>query len=559
MEKSANWMLSALAVTVLTLAAIPAVEANVSLRNGNFFIGYTDLLYPGGFEPKIERVYNSKTPYKGIFGWGWGNEYEVHLKVSVDGSVVVHEYGGGAENRFSPKAFDGAELNRAIEMIAAAAKKAGLVGSTSQLASYKKKLASDATFRNDEWEKLRARGAVKPRDLKTGTRLYSNRFSYQFITRVKGGYVRSFDNGRVEHFNEGGQLIQISDKNNNFIKLSYKDGKLERIIDNFNRKIFFNFNSKGLVEKIQGANKKVASYKYNKSDELIQTRDADGNVYRYDYSSDRRHNMVAIHYSDKTSLKVEYHPRNKFENVKKVTDRDGTVTEYDYVLRPDFTGVSVAVKSKKGKLLSKSSYEYHLRKKSDGEEWTYKMASTIDGDRTETVYNECCGLPIMIKRGNDETLFEYDDKGHVTKKVTPTEVTELGYHKQFGKVIQVVKYPKGQKKKADWSKFDYDGKGNLKLAKNSEGKGVRLFYDKHGRIQRMVDHNRRTIDFTYNENSKPIEIKDPKLGSIKVEYNNSGEIKEVKSSAGRKVAMEVTGAFQNLLDIIRPAGVTLSF
>src|SRR4051812_6430939 len=88
------------------LALLPAAaHANVSLKNGNFFIGYTDIIYPGGFEPKIERVYNSKTPYNGIFGWGWGNEYEVYLTVSADGSVVVHEYGGGAENRFSPIAF----------------------------------------------------------------------------------------------------------------------------------------------------------------------------------------------------------------------------------------------------------------------------------------------------------------------------------------------------------------------------------------------------------------------------------------------------------------------
>src|SRR5471030_491808 len=80
--KHSFWQFVPSATLVLALAA-PAF-ANVSIKNGNFFIGYTDIIYPGGFEPKIERVYNSKTPFKGMFGWGWGNEYEVFMQVSAD-------------------------------------------------------------------------------------------------------------------------------------------------------------------------------------------------------------------------------------------------------------------------------------------------------------------------------------------------------------------------------------------------------------------------------------------------------------------------------------------
>src|SRR6185437_11486401 len=144
--------------------------------------------------------------------------------------------------------------------------------------------------------------------------------------------------------------------------------------------------------------------------------------------------------------------------------------------------------------------------------------------RTETTYNECCGLPLLIKKGSDETSFEYDIKGHVTKKITPTDVTELSYDPHVNKVTRVVRYSKTNKKDVTWSLFQYDHKGNLLFAKNSEGKGVRLFYDLNGRIQSMVDQSRRRIDFRYNENSKPIQITDPSLGTINVSYTNSGEI-----------------------------------
>src|SRR5581483_10385507 len=100
--------------------------ANVSLKNGNFFIGYSDLLYPGGIEPKVERVYNSKSSHDGVFGYGWGSDYEVYLTIAADASVVVHENGGGAQNLFTPPTINTAEIDKAVESILAAKKKNGV-------------------------------------------------------------------------------------------------------------------------------------------------------------------------------------------------------------------------------------------------------------------------------------------------------------------------------------------------------------------------------------------------------------------------------------------------
>lgn len=551
--------------------------ASVSLRNGNFFTGYTDLYYPGGFDPKIERIYNSKTDYdKGSFGPGWGFEYEVFLTVSADGSVVIHEYGGGAENRFNPLAFNPAELDKAVNMIADAAKSIGVIGSAAQMDAYKKHLKADINFRNSEWENYRAKGKVKPRQLAEGTRLSSNRFSYQYLTKVPGGYVRTFETGKSEKFNEAGKLVKVSDKNGNFVDLSYgSDGKLAKIVDNQNRRMIFGYNDKGLISHIDGENGKHATYTYDNHNMLVKSVDTDGNAYGFKYQYGDRNrvpNMLEIEYSDKTTMKISYWGQDKNQNVKGLKERDGTFTEYDYQLKsndPGYSAVTVTVHSsekftdEKGKMIppvSVSKYEYFMKKKGDGEEWQYKLITTVDGDHTETTYNECCGLPLIIKHNAEETAFEYDTKGHVTRKVTPTEVTELTYHPQVGKVTKVVRYSKRDKKQAaSWSTFDYDPKGNLVFAKNSDKKGVKLFYDNAGRIRSMIDQDRRRIDFKYNENSKPVEISDPTLGTITVSYKQSGEIAKVESTAGRKIALQVTSAFQNLLDIIRPAGVSLSF
>lgn len=533
--------------------------AHVSLKTGNFFLGYDDIKYSGGFEPKIEGTYNSKTPFKGILGYGWGIEYEVHLKVSADGSITVHEYGGGAENRFVPVAFKAAELDAAVEKISLAAQKSGTLTG----ADYKKKLKSDVYFRNDEWERLKSTKFLEGRILTVGTQLHSIKFSYQYITKVADGYVRNFDSGRIEKFNDAGKIVRVSDKNKNFIEFTYgKLGKLEKLVDNFNRKMFFSYNTAGLLEKIQGESGKIVTYKYNALSELIERKDSEGNVYTYKYSSDQRHNLVEVGYSDKTTMKIAYYGLDKFENVKSVKDRDATLTLYTYDTDPvdkNHTKVAYTVKDTDGKAISTSKYEYYVKTKADGEEWTYKMISDIDGERTETSYNECCGLPLVIRRGSEESTFEYDVKGRVTKKTSPSDVTELTYDQRVGKVTKVVNYSKEAKQKAQWSAFEYDDRANLTFAKNSEGKGVKLFYDNTGKIKSLVDQNRKRLDFKYNDQSKPIEITDPALGTVKVTYTNAGEVQKVDSTGGRKIAMQVTSAFQNLLEIIRPAGVSLSF
>lgn len=548
------------------LLALPSsvALANVSLKNGNFFIGYSDLVYSGGIEPKVERVYNSKSSHNGIFGFGWGSDYEVFLKVSADGSVIVHENGGGAHNRFTPPEINTKETEKAVDAIMAAKSKSGAGLSGSLADGERKRLLTDARYRNDEWEKLYDKKLVEGRKIAENTELRSIKYSFQTIKKVKEGYVRKFDNGQVQTFDNDGHLARIADKNGNFLKLEYnKAGELAQIKDNLNRTIKFTMNNAGKVEMVEGDGGKKANYKYT-GNELTYAKDSDGHVYQYKYSTNGRHNLTDIVYSDNTNLHLDYFDMAKCENVKALKDRDGTKTEYGYSGECNGgleNATTVTVKGADGKEVSKSKFEYIQKYKADGERYTYKLVTEEDGEKKETIYNECCGLPIEITKNGEKTSFEYDTKGHVTKKMTPSEVSELQYHPVHGKVTKVTKYPKkdASKSSVKWADYQYDDKGNLIFAKNSDGKGVKIVYDHTGRIKALVDQNKRRLEFTYNEASRPVEIRDPSVGKIQVQYSNSGEILKVDSAGGRKIAMQVTSAFQNLLEIIRPAGVSLSF
>lgn len=554
--------------TVITLALAASAQAAVSLKNGNFSVSYKDLLYPGGFDTVVERFYNSKSSFKGVFGWGWGAWFEVYLTVAADGSVVAHEWGGGADNRFVPDKMNASEIGKAVDVIAEAGRKDGRFGTADQLKEYKAKLKADASYRNEEWERYLQKGKVARRTIPTGAVLKSTKYSYQTLGKSAEGYVRKFDSGKVELFDNDGHLRRVTDKNGNFAALEYKNYRLAKIQDNFNRKIFFTMNAQGLVEKIDGEGNKVATYKYNAKNELVASKDVEGNVYQYVYDSypgavPGRHNLSQITYSDGTSQKIDYYGRDKFENVRSVVTRDGSRSDYtyDYNLGGNAHHFRIGVATaEKGQSPVKSSYEYENKVKSDGEEWTYRMVSMIDAQKTETIYNECCGLPLSIRQNGKETTFEYNAKGQITKKATPTDVTELTYDSTAGKVKRVAKYPKSNKAKGTWAEYAYDAKGNLNFAKNNEGHGVRLVHDAQGHILSILDHKRHRVDFKYDSNGKPKEICDPTKGCIKVTYSNSGEVKSLDpGTAGRSVAQQVKTAFQNLVELLEPAGVDIGF
>ena len=90
-----------------------------------------------------------------------------------------------------------------------------------------------------------------------------------------------------------------------------------------------------------------------------------------------------------------------------------------------------------------------------------------------------------------------------------------------------------------------------------------MVYDRKSRITKMVDRDQKgkkqkVLSFIYNAMDKPVEIKMEKVGKINVKYDNNGGIQKVESKQGHQMALKVTRAFQNLLAIVKPAGVSLA-
>ncbi len=79
-------------------------QAGVNHKNGNFYIAYTDLIKGPLFE--VTRTYNSKSTDIGLFGFGWGSDFESHLIVGPSGTPIIYHHGAGATGYFKPRVAD---------------------------------------------------------------------------------------------------------------------------------------------------------------------------------------------------------------------------------------------------------------------------------------------------------------------------------------------------------------------------------------------------------------------------------------------------------------------
>jgi YD repeat-containing protein len=516
---------------------IPAY-AGVNLKNGNFYISYTDIVVPGGGKKlEITRTYNSKSTEVGWFGFGWGSDFETKLEVSADGSIVVHEHGAGGRSRFVPKSPVDAE---------AASKK--IVDAMRKRTSITDQAANQLIARLKTNAELRHTYAVNFKvesNVAAGTVLYATDRGSMELHVLKDGYKRSFGDGRSEMFDKNGRLTKVMDKSGYGINFEYKNNSLFSIKDSQAKQIFFSWYANGRVKELWSAGDKKAEYKYN-GDDLASSKDVGGNLYEYTY--DKSHNLSDIKYDDKSKMQIRYEPKTLF--VSEIIDRGGDSTKYEYGANPkkadDHYWTFVTKKGFDGKPV-KNKYEYEIKSKPDGAKYTYRILTEINSIKTETIYSECCSLPLKIARGKHVTNFEYNEKGLLTKKSsTKGDFVNIDYDSALWKIKKVVN-------NEGWTEFSYDKGGNLATAKNSGGKAVLLVYDTKGKITKMVDDDqkskqRRTLAFQYNAMGKPVVIEMEKIGKINVAYDNYGEIKKVDSEAGPKMALQVTQVFQYLVN-----------
>ena len=546
-----------------------ATFAIVDTKNANFSDTWVDLSLPGtGYNLEVKRTYNSRTLFNGIFGFGWCSDFETFCEVTPENIIRVTECGGGAEITYAPKSVDPLKSEATVKEIMAAVREKNKKLTPQFLAKLEKDLQESPVMRREFTRELKLAGKVKE-----GLTYYANGSKADNIVFKDGVYTRRLPDGTYQKFDQQCRLRFMHDKNGNFVKLDYDNELLSSVTDNNGRKLSLTIDPKTKkLKQIKGPNELIAKYEIEKEN-LVAVTNAWGNSFKYAY--DDLHNLVKISFPDKTTKELTYNKEKDW--VTSFKDRKGCLEKYNYGIsetEPKNHYWTDVIKTCGKEVTNKSKYEFWHKDGPKGSgKYLYRVRVDNNNNITDTVYHETLAKPVSIVRNGRRTLFEYHPNGLVKLKKEELRSTEFEYDKKCLKPNLVTtnffevalkadtdkKAKKNQNKrktlKTVKTKYAYDPvKCNLMVAQNSDGQIAKIQYDANGRIGIIKDQTKKIVKIQYEgQFGKPSIVSIDTLGTINVTYNSNGDIKDVKSGDGPKVAVQVASIFNNLLDLIAPA------
>ncbi len=530
--------------------------AVVDMKNANYSNTWTDMKVNGaGYDLKLERTYNSRTLFNGMFGFGWCSNFETSLDITAEGNLKVKECGAGSEVLFSAREVNRKDVEQTVEKIIAKMRADKTQPRTEE---YYKKVRVELIEYDDMRSNLAGKMGIKV-PIKEGTKFFANGKEVENIIYTKNYYERTLPDGTKQRFSLQGQLTAAYDKNSNVLKLEYDKNLLKEVSDNNGRRLSFKYFPNKKVKEVVGPNGLKTEYKFANIDDLSFSKDALGLTNTYDY--DDLHNLTKVTFHDKTTIQIKYNQKEDW--VIGFTDRDKCVESYTYEVAPKDAGHfwSTAKKVCGKETTADNRYEFWHRQTPNGD-YALQRVLTKEGENTiDITYHETFGRPISIRRNTERISYDYFPNGLVKLKASALAKMLFEYENEFKKVSKVILQAFNEKGKMLGTKttqFQYDKKANLTFASNSDGQKINITYDNHGRMATITDQAKKVVKIEYEErHGKPALVTRPGLGTIKVSYKPTGEISEVKSPEGPTVATQVASTFNNLLDIIAPATAEL--
>ena len=519
------------------------VYGEVNARNGNFMITYTDAHFPGSRHLSIIRTYNSKANEVGIFGTGWGCDYETYLKVYPSGKVVVFENGSGSKTQYlPPKGLSKLRYQKAVRNMMVALQRSNHFHSTKEAKAMEVKLKKDSEYRMSIFNWLVRKGLVAPSEIPLGQKLISHKGNSTLI-RVKEGYIRSFTL-KTEYFDNQGRFVKEVDNYQNFFRIVYRhDGTIYKVLDKRGIYLVFYFNSKRLVERIVSSDGGVVLYKY-KDKNLIYCRKADGVEFRYEY--DNRSNMTKITYNEGSTQEMKYTKKNFCSFVK---HRDGSTLTYKYGQNPknpkyDYH-TTIVERNPLGNILSNVTERYVHKVNQFGWITMSRRVRTINGNKVDIIYDKK-GWPYRFEEKDKSVTVKYNHLRQVIQVNRPRVLEKYSYYPNKNWVAKMTEYSPKEKKVINSLHCKYDGQGTILSIGLSSGKKFRFSYEPSGQLQKITLNNAPYVEFSYSKKGKVREITYHKKNKVSYEYFSNGKLKKKNYIGSKEKVRQIQSEIQNL-------------
>jgi hypothetical protein len=497
------------------------VFAGVNIKNGNFFVSYTDQEFSatGGYD--IMRTYNSKSVEIGLFGFGWGTRIDTKIFLIGDGNILIKEHGSGASSFYLPVNKSQNLVNDCIEKIVKAMIKAGdLEASPTAIAKLKAEL-NDTEMRARKWLKYNLKNSNRS-TFKFSGAYYLSDGSTDKIFYQNNQFSRRLYNGDIETFDINGNLISNTKSNGRkTFTITYENNRIKTLTDAVNNILQFETNIAGRIISISSSKGKSV-YEYDKENCLVKSIDIENNTYWHSY--DKSKNMIQIKYIDNTTFDIKYDPITYF--AISIKDRENNITKYKYInfytpsgeIDDDHYATLVVKQNSKNKIDS-SYYEYVIKQNSAGMRYTQKYIYVNNGVKNE-ILNDESGYTIKATRSKRYAIFKRNKERKIAIKETENFIYKPTYDKNSN-LIALEKFYK-KLKKTDVSTYKYNELDSL-LALKINKDWVKIKRDSNLKVI-GYESSLGNINLAYNESDKVKAITNNKLGTLAILYNKDGKV-----------------------------------
>ena len=544
--------------SLILLAVVPGALAFVDTKNAGYTKTYRDAFLSSSNLPlSIQRTYNSRSLYKGMFGYGWCSNLETRVEVRPDGSLLAVECGGGKEVLYISSSSQ-SNSSVIVEKIMAEVKKNKSL-SQADIQDVENNVKKSSLLRSEMIRAFNLQGRAKAGQVYQAVGQLGE--SVQFHGNR---YVRKQGSGEVEIFNRQGLLVQKMDSSGNWIKITRSPkGQITRVMDNKGRALRFQYVSNTRI-RVQGPGGLSVQYTLDKKDNLVHVKNSKGDSYTHRYDS--YHNLISTKYPDGTEEKLTYNTSKDW--VVGFVDRKGCVESYSYnENKKNRDHYWTDVKKMCGKKVTNfSRYEFWNKSHPAGGKYLYRARQKINttgrqATSTDMIFDYRTGFPLSTTRNGVRTRFAYNADNTLKHRIEPfRKIFYLQYHNKCKKPQQVrIHYLHRTKPKKVIRKIStalhYDpGKCHLlRASQKPSGRWVSVKRDFQGRIVDMWDQSKKRILVSYDERvGKPQRISRPGIGSVKLVYDKEGNADTSKTTADPAVAVQITAVFNGFLEIISP-------
>lgn len=375
--------------------------------------------------------------------------------------------------------------------------------------------------------------------------------SIHTLQKTDTGYRYGEGYGKNYLFDFSGNLLVLSDANQNSIRFTYSEDNRLQQADSLSGTLYYIYNETGMLEKVQDHTGRSVLLQY-KDGRLYKIITPEGADYSYTYGTDGILRSIV----NPQKVMVVKNRFDKEARTKKQSFPDGGIMKFSY----DDENQTVTLTERNG---GETVYEHDERYRNvrtvytDGEEcWTYNQnnqkTSYTDKNGNRTVYAydslgnliriiDACGnatnitygghqRPVHIKTPDGaEWKFSYDNRGNLIKQVDACgNVTQLQYNEE-GRPIKVIQ--------ADHSEtiLRYDERGNVTTVIHPDGGTLCYTYDDLNRITETADENGNTIRYVYDKADRITRVTNEEGNTRSYSYNKSGMVTEIIDFDGNKI------------------------